>query len=248
MEPSTASDPASAYKRKLSSWYRTRALSVHLLTATGAIFAMLALLAAVEDAWSGMFQWLLLALIVDGIDGPLARRWDVASRAARFDGVLLDLIIDYLTYVFIPAYALYASGLVPGWPGWGILIVVPFASALYFADTRMKVADGSFEGFPGCWNMVALVVFVLEPDPWVTLATSIVLAAAMFLPLRFVHPVRTARWRPLTLGVTATWLVLAFVAAWKGFAPGPTLAWTFAGCSLYLLVAGVAQQATARGR
>ena len=229
-------------------WPRTRALSVHLLTATGAVFAMFALLAAVEANWSWMFLWLLAALVVDGVDGPLARRWDVTLHAARFDGQLLDLIIDYLTYVFIPAYALYASGLVPGWAGWGILIVVPLASALYFCDTRMKTEDASFEGFPGCWNMVALVVFILEPNPWVTLTISTLLAAAMFLPLRFVHPVRTMRWRPATIAVTALWLALAVTAAWGEFGLGTALGWVFAACSAYLLLAGLVQQAMERGR
>ncbi|SFI90526.1 CDP-alcohol phosphatidyltransferase family protein [Jannaschia pohangensis] len=223
-------------------WPKTRALSVHLLTATGAVFAMFALLAAVEMAWSWMFLWLLAALIVDGIDGPLARRWDVTLHASRFDGVLLDLIIDYLTYVFIPIYALYSSGLVPGWAGWGVLIVVPFASALYFADTRMKTEDASFEGFPGCWNMVALVVFVLEPNPWITLSAAVALSVAMFLPLRFVHPVRTAIWRPLTLTVTIAWVGLAVVAAWGEFGLGQTLGWAFGLCSAYLLGAGLVQQ------
>ena len=183
---------------------------------------------------------------MDGIDGPLARRWDVTLYAARFDGVLLDLIIDYLTYVFIPIYALYASGLVPGWAGWGVLIVVPFASALYFADVQMKTEDASFEGFPGCFNMVALVVFVTEPDPWLTFALCLVLSAAMFLPIRFVHPVRTERWRPLTLGVTAVWMGLALTAAWGEFGLPPVLATLFAAASLYLLVAGVAQQLVQR--
>ncbi|WGH79389.1 CDP-alcohol phosphatidyltransferase family protein [Jannaschia ovalis] len=229
-------------------WPRTRALSVHLLTATGAVFAMFSLLAAVEGNWSWMFLWLLAALAVDGIDGPLARRWDVTLHAARFDGVMLDLIIDYLTYVFIPVYALYASGLVPGWAGWGILTVVPFAGALYFADVRMKTEDASFEGFPGCWNMVALVVFVLEPNPWLTLVVSILLSVAMFLPLRFVHPVRTDRWRPLTLAVTLAWLGLAFAAAWGEFGLGRVAGWAFAAASAYLLLAGIAQQALGRRR
>ncbi|MEM8848770.1 MAG: phosphatidylcholine synthase [Pseudomonadota bacterium] len=228
-------------------WPKTRALSVHLLTATGAVFAMLSLLAAVESAWSVMFLWLLMALIVDGIDGPLARRWDVTLYASRFDGVLLDLIVDYLTYVFIPIYALYASGLVPGWAGWGILIVVPFASALYFCDTQMKTQDGSFEGFPGCWNMVALAVFILEPNPWLTLVVATLLSIAMFLPLRFVHPIRTAQWRPLTLAVTVGWMGLALVAAWGEFGLGQTLGWIFAGLSAYLLAAGLVQQALSVG-
>ena len=227
---------------------RARALSVHALTATGAVFAMFALLAAVETAWSWMFLWLLAALIVDGIDGPLARKYEVSLHAARFDGVLLDLIIDYLTYVFIPVYAMYASGLVPGWPGWGVLIVVPFASALYFADTRMKTGDASFEGFPGCWNMVAIVVFALEPDPWLTLVLSAALSAAMFLPLRFVHPVRTRRWRPVTLTLTAAWLAMAFYTAWGEFGMSGPMEWVFATVSLYLLLAGVVQQGLDRGR
>ncbi|WP_308915415.1 CDP-alcohol phosphatidyltransferase family protein [Jannaschia sp. LMIT008] len=231
-----------------SVYARTRALSVHLFTATGVIFAMLALLAAVESNWSWMFVWLLVALVVDGVDGPLARRYDVEVHAARFDGVLLDLIIDYLTYVFIPIYALYVSGLVPGWAGWGILIVVPFASALYFCDTQMKTGDASFEGFPGCWNMVALVVFVVEPNPWITLAVSIVLSVAMFLPLRFVHPVRTVQWRPVTLAVTGIWLALAIAAAWGEFGLPRPLALLFGAASLYLLLAGLVQQGMARMR
>ena len=208
---------------------------------------MFSLLAAVEANWSWMFLWLLAALFVDGIDGPLARRWDVSLHAARFDGVLLDLIIDYLTYVFIPAYALYASGLVPGWAGWGMLTVIPFASAMYFADVNMKTSDASFEGFPGCWNMFALVVFVLQPNEWVTFALTLVLSAAMFLPIRFVHPVRTRQWRPLTLSVAGIWMILAVMAAWGEFGLSGAWAWAFGLTSVYLLLAGPVQQALGLG-
>ena len=123
-----------------------RALLVHLLTASGAVFAMLAMLAAVEQKWEMMFLWLVVAFFVDGIDGPLARKYHVKVNAPTFDGELLDLIIDYLTYVFVPAYALFKSGLVPGWTGWIAIIVITFASAMYFADTRMKTKDNSFSG------------------------------------------------------------------------------------------------------
>ena len=108
----------------------SKALLVHLLTATGAVFAMLAMLAAVEGDWSLMFLWLVVAFAVDGIDGPLARRYNVKRYALEFDGVLLDLIIDYLTYVFIPAFALFKSGLLPGWTGWFAIIIITFASAM----------------------------------------------------------------------------------------------------------------------
>ena len=144
---------------------RAKALSVHLLTATGAVFAMLAMLAAIDARWDLMFLWLVVAFVVDGIDGPLARKYNVKTNAAEFDGNLLDMIIDYLTYVFIPAFALFKSGLMDGWSGWVMIIIMTFASALYFADTRMKTKDNSFSGFPACWNMVILVLFAIEP-PW----------------------------------------------------------------------------------
>ncbi|MFO7920867.1 MAG: CDP-alcohol phosphatidyltransferase family protein, partial [Nioella sp.] len=146
-----------------------KALSVHLFTATGAVFAMLAMLAAVDLDWSMMFLWLVVAFVVDGFDGPLARRYHVKTNAPELDGELMDLIIDYLTYVFIPAYALFKSDLLPGWTGWLAIILITFASVIYFADTRMKSKDNSFAGFPGCWNMVVLVLFALSPDFYITL-------------------------------------------------------------------------------
>ncbi|MEM1073918.1 MAG: CDP-alcohol phosphatidyltransferase family protein [Pseudomonadota bacterium] len=221
---------------------RLAALSVHLLTATGAVFAMLAMLAAVEAKWDLMFLWLVVAFVVDGIDGPLARRFHVQSNAPEFDGVLLDLIIDYLTYVFIPAFALFSSGLMAGWTGWFAIIVITFASALYFADTRMKTKDNSFSGFPGCWNMLVLVIFALEPNFWVSFALVSALAIAMFLPLKFVHPVRTARWRMLTLPMAIAWTVFAGWAAWVGFDPESWAPWGLVITSLYLTFAGIAQQ------
>jgi phosphatidylcholine synthase len=221
---------------------RAKALSVHLLTATGAVFAMLAMLAAVEQKWDLMFLWLVVAFFVDGIDGPLARRYEVKRNAPVFDGVLLDLIIDYLTYVFVPAYALFKSGLLPGWTGWLAIIVITFASALYFADTRMKTKDYSFSGFPGCWNMLVLVIFALEPNFWISLVLVSSLAAAMFMPLKFIHPVRTQRWRAVSLPMALGWTFFAGWAAWVDFHPQ---SWAHLGLvvtSVYLLFAGIAQQ------
>ncbi len=220
-----------------------KALGVHLLTATGAVFAMLALLAAVEQKWALMFLWLVVAFAVDGIDGPLARRYDVKRNAPEFDGVLLDLIIDYLTYVFIPAYALFKHpDLLPGWTGWFVIIVITFASALYFADTRMKTKDNSFSGFPGCWNMLVIVLFAMVDNYWLILLIVTVLAIAMFLPIKFVHPVRTERWRLVTLPMAFAWVLFAGWAAWVNFDPQ---SWAHAGLlltSIYLLTAGAVQQ------
>jgi len=219
-----------------------RAYSVHLLTASGAIFAMLAMLEASRADWPMMFVWLVVAFAVDGIDGPLARRFGVKENAPQIDGVLLDLIIDYLTYVFIPAYALFQSDLLPGWPGWVALLAIVFTSAIYFADTRMKTKDNSFSGFPGCWNMVVIVLFAVSPPPLVSLAVVVVLAAAMFSDLKFVHPMRTERWRAISLPAVIGWTVFAAWAAWVEFDPQSWAQWGLVATSVYLLGAGVAQQ------
>ncbi|KAF0676610.1 CDP-alcohol phosphatidyltransferase family protein [Profundibacterium mesophilum] len=220
-----------------------RALLVHLLTATGVVFAMLALLAAVDEQWGLMWLWLVVAFFVDGIDGPLARKYDVGRNAPRYDGVLMDLIIDYITYVFIPAFALFSSGLLPGWTGWIAIIVITFASVVYFADTGMKTKDYSFSGFPGCWNMMVLVMFAVAPPWWAILIITGFLSVAMFLPLKFVHPVRTQRWRAVTLPMALAWVFFGAWAAWVDFDPASWAHWGLVVTSAYLAFAGVLQQA-----
>ena len=226
----------------------TKAYLVHLLTASGAVFAMLAMLEAVQGDWATMFFWLVVAFAVDGIDGPLARATDVKTNAPRIDGVLLDLIIDYLTYVFIPAFALFTSGLLPGWTGWFAIILITFTSALYFADSRMKTSDNSFSGFPGCWNMLVLVLFALEPNFTAILIMVSLLALAMFFPIKFVHPVRTERWRTVTLPATFLWTFFAGWAAWDGFDTPAIVDWGLIATSLWLVLAGAVQQVIWRER
>lgn len=221
---------------------KTKAYMVHLLTATGAVFAMLALLEAVNENWAMMFVWLMVAFAVDGIDGPLARKTHVTVNAPRLDGTVLDTIIDYLTYVIIPAFALFQSGLLPGWTGWVAIIAITFLSAIYFADTRMKTSDYSFSGFPACWNMVVLVLFAIKPDFWISLAIVLLLAVAMLLPIKFVHPFRTERWRMITLPMAFAWTLFAIWAAWVNFDPQSLAHWGLIVTTAWLMLAGVAQQ------
>ncbi len=223
---------------------RLKALSVHLLTATGAVFAMLAMLEAVQAKWDMMFVWLVVAFAVDGIDGPLARRYDVKTNAAEFDGVIMDLIIDYMTYVFIPAYALFASGLLTGWTGWAAIIAITFTSALYYSDTRMKTKDNSFSGFPGCWNMAIIVIFATQPNHWVIMGVVAILAVGQFFPLKFIHPTRTVRWRMVSLPVALAWIGFAVWAAWGNFTVHPIAYFGLLATTAYLTFAGIAQQLT----
>ena len=225
---------------------RLKALSVHLLTASGAVLSMFAMLAAVEEKWSLMFLWLVLALIVDGVDGPLARRYDTPHNFPIYDGVLMDLIVDYLTYVFIPAYALFKSGMLSGWTGWLAIIAICYGSVIYFADTRMKTKDKSFSGFPACWNMVVLVLFALKPNFWIILIVVVALTYTMFTNIKFIHPVRTQRWRAVSLPMTAAWVVFAVWAVVVDFHPDSFARWGLLLTSLWLTFAGLAQQLTER--
>src|SRR5262245_53902285 len=142
---------------------RALAFSVHVLTALGAAFALFALVAAIRSDWPLMFLWLGVALFVDGIDGMLARALHVAEKAPRWSGDVLDLVVDFTTYVFVPAYAITDAGLLP--PPIAIIAggIIVVTGALYFADNEMKTAGNFFRGFPAVWNLIAFYLLLLEP-------------------------------------------------------------------------------------
>lgn len=221
---------------------RVYAFLVHLFTASGAGIALFAMLAAGEGDWKAMYFWLILAFIVDGIDGPLARHFEVKKYAAEWDGVLLDLIIDYLTYVFIPAYALAKSGILPEWEGWLAAIYITLTGAMYFADTRMKTADNSFSGFPGAWNMVVFVFFALHPSVPTMLVVTFILGIVQFFPIHFLHPVRTKRWRNFSLPITLIWIGAAAYIGYHDFQDAPRAELILTITSIYLLAVGALQQ------
>jgi phosphatidylcholine synthase len=199
---------------------RAAAFSVHVFTALGAGMALVALLEAVREHWAAMFWWLGAALVVDAVDGPIARRLDVARVQPNWSGEVLDLVVDFVTYVFVPAYAIAASGLLPpvAAPLLGVGITV--SGALYFADRRMKSADNHFRGFPGLWNVAAFYLFLLHPSPAISSIGVIVLIVATFLPFQVLHPVRTVRLRRLTLTLIVVWSVLAAYALLRDFEVG----------------------------
>src|SRR5438132_2865217 len=176
---------------RVSSRMRAATFSVHILTAMGAGVALLALLEAVREHWAAMFGWLGVALVIDAIDGPMARRLDVVRLQPNWSGDVLDLVVDFATYVFVPAYAIAAGGhLLPlAAPLLGVGITV--SGALYFADRRMKSADNHFRGFPGLWNVAAFYLFLLRMPPALSSLAVAALIVATFLPFRVLHPVRT---------------------------------------------------------
>jgi len=199
---------------------RAAAFSVHIFTALGAGIALMALLDAVREHWAAMFGWLGVALVIDAIDGPFARWLDVGRLQPNWSGEMLDLVVDFATYVFVPAYAITASGLLlpVAAPVLGAGIAV--SGALYFADRRMKSADNHFRGFPGLWTVAAFYLFLLHPPSAISSLGVIILIASTFAPFHVVHPVRVMRLRWLTLPLIALWAVLTIITVARDFQVG----------------------------
>ena len=214
------------------------AFAVHIFTACGAGCALLALTAAVNGQWAAMFVWLGIALCIDGIDGTFARRLQVAKLLPRWSGDILDLVVDILNYVFVPAYALATSGLLPKPAAipLGLLIVV--TGALYFADRLMKTSDYYFRGFPALWNVAAFYLFMLKPEPWVGAAAIIALAVLTFVPFHVVHPVRITHLRGVTTVALAAWAALAIAAVAQDLNPPLWVGAALCALAVYFVVIG----------
>jgi phosphatidylcholine synthase len=198
------------------------AAAVHAFTALGGALGLLALISASGGHWQGTFAWLGAALIVDGADGPLARRFQVAKTLPRFSGEDLDKVIDYLTYVTVPAFVVARSPLVPESLRLASSVMIMMVSLYHFADKHSKTADGYFVGFPALWNIAVFYGFVLGLPPPLCAALLALCAILTFVPLRWVHPLRAGRLRPLTLAVVLGWSAASLAAVVEGF-PGSAL-------------------------
>src|SRR6266851_6921518 len=196
----------------LPPFIQARAFAVHVFTATGGALALGALVCAARGQWPAMFLCLGAALFVDGVDGSIARYLKVAEILPRWSGDVLDLVVDFVTYVFVPAYAIAAGGLLPPWLGAPAGIVIVMTGAIYFADRQMKTADNYFRGFPTLWNVVAFYLFVLKPAPWLAAGLVGLLAVLTFVPFKFLHPFRVARLRIVSMGALILWALLAAYA------------------------------------
>jgi phosphatidylcholine synthase len=219
---------------------RIFAWAVHGLTASGAVFAFLALLAIERSDWRLALMWLAAALFVDAFDGTLARWAHVKTRVPRIDGDTLDLIIDYLNYVFVPTVLIWRAGLVPErlapWLAAAILI-----SALYnFTRRDLKTEDNYFRGFPALWNIVAFYLFVTAPGPQAGALVVAAFAALTFTSVPFVHPFRVrdyGRWLP---ALSLAWAGATLALIWPGWSPAlwTALFWTSTILALLLLALG----------
>lgn len=201
----------------------------------------MSLLACLQQRWELAFIWLAVATLIDGVDGPLARYFKVKKALPRFSGERLDLVIDYFTYVIVPALMIYAGGRMPDSLALIAAFIVLMSSLFHFSDEESKTDDGFFVGFPAIWNVVAFLLFVFPLPQAAGFALIVVLGALTFVPLKWVHPIRVRRWRPVTIPVLVAWTAASLVAVWQGFPGAPWLQWVIALCSLYLLACGLAR-------
>lgn len=200
--------PAAAARPAIAAWL------VHAFTASGVVLALLALIAVEQQRWTLALAWLALSGIVDGVDGSLARWARVKERLPRIDGDTLDLVIDYLNYVFVPALFIWRAELVPpSLAPW--LAAAILASSLYvFARTDMKTDDGYFRGFPALWSVVAFYLFVLQPGAGIGAAVVLLLVAMTFAPIHFVHPFRVRDYGVWLPAVAILWIAATCALLW----------------------------------
>ena len=186
-------------KNKIAAW------AVHGFTASGAVLGFLAIISIFNNDQTSSFLWLGLALLVDGLDGTIARKVGVSDKATNIDGSMLDNLVDYLNYVIIPSLMIYWFQMVPN--GWEIIIPAGiFAVSLYtFANINMKTEDYYFNGFPALWNIVVLYYYILNTNQYINLIVIIFLSILTFIPIKFVHPLRVKKLRNITIFCTIIW-------------------------------------------
>jgi phosphatidylcholine synthase len=178
------------------------AWGVHLFTATGAVWGFLTLLAIFDHDWRGMIIWIIIAMLVDGFDGLLARWADVATYAKGIDGALLDNILDYLNYVIVPALFLVEAEVLP----YGTRLIgacsILLTSAYQFTQIDAKTDDHHFKGFPSYWNVAALYMLLMGLPQWLNFGFLVVFNILVFVPIKYIYPSRNSYLRQVTLGLT----------------------------------------------
>ncbi len=179
---------------------------VHCVTASGAVCGMLGIIAVSGGRPREAVLWLAVAMVLDGIDGPVARHWCVRENVPRIDGYTLDLIVDFVTCIVIPVIFLHKFEMLPH--GWSLFIgaFVLFMSALWMSRTDQMTEDHWFNGFPCEWNMIVPTLYLLDSPKWFTAGACVALALTQLTNWKFVHPMQVRRFRPLTVTVTIVWL------------------------------------------
>lgn len=193
---------------------RLMGLMIHAITASGAIAGLLGLQAVIDGHVRSALIWLIVCQVLDGIDGPIARKIDVVTHAPRIDGHILDLVVDFVSCVVVPVAVMHRMNLVPHQPEIWITALIIFTSALWFARRDQETSDAWFNGFPAAWNIVIPTFLILGTSRSAALAISVVLCALQLTSVKFPHLMRVRAMRPLTFTVAIIYLIaLTYLSA-----------------------------------
>jgi phosphatidylcholine synthase len=197
------------------------AWGVHLYTASGALFGMLALMAVSEGAVRHAFLYLVAAAIVDATDGLLARLVRVNEVLPSFSGAQVDNAVDVLTFIWVPIFLMGAENLLPS----RVWLAVPILAALYaYGQVNMKTPDNCFLGFPSYWNIVALYLYWLRPGPLAAVLMVVIPGIMSFIPTRYLYPSRNRAYWKTSWTLAMVWVVLLVVLLLEE-EPNRTLVW-----------------------
>ena len=188
---------------------------IHVMTASGAVAGLLALQAVFDDRWRAALLWLIVCQVLDGLDGPIARKFDVTIHAPIIDGHVLDLVVDYVTCVVVPVALLARLELLPDHYETLVAGTIFLTSALWFARTDQETEDHWFNGFPAVWNLVVPTFLIFGSSPKVVMIVSLVLCATQLTRIKIPHLVRVTSFRKITLPLTVVYLVDLSILSWQ---------------------------------
>ncbi len=212
---------------------------IHLLTASGALWGLLSIIAIMNHAWKVAFLWMALAVVVDSIDGMLARRLGVVGLTPQFDGALLDNIVDYETYVIVPALLIYEAGLLETAVSIPAIALIVLSSAFQFSQADAKTNDHTFKGFPSYWNVVAFYLFMWQWPSWVNFSFILLFAILVFVPIKYLYPSRMRQLRTPTLLFATIWGALVTTVLIRYPQPSTGLLWFSLSYALYYVILSI---------
>lgn len=200
-------------------WYLKKSrvdLSIHALTVTGILAGMAALVSVLDKSPTSAVVWMMIAVLIDGVDGPIARRWMSDAKLPRFDGYILDLVIDYVTCVLVPVAFMWQFDVVShGLIGKFAIAAILGSSALWFSQTSIETPDHWFKGFPAAWNLVIPTIWLIGLDTELNIAISFLLALLTLSNVEFPHTLRVIRFRAINIAATSFWMICLIVFSFR---------------------------------
>ena len=217
---------------------------IHVMTASGAVAGLLALQAVFDDRWRAALLWLIACQVLDGLDGPIARKFDVTVHAPIIDGHVLDLVVDYVTCVVVPVALLARLELLPDHYETLVAGTIFLTSALWFARTDQETEDHWFNGFPAVWNLVVPTFLIFGSSSIVIMIVSLVLCASQLTRIKIPHLVRVSSFRKITLPLTVIYLADLSILSWQysditGSHPSVLEKYILLGFPLYIAVLSI---------